>query len=60
LAFSTGSATSARRHPTNPNHFLLSRSLAPALVAADDIMSSISMETRGQQWSIRVSGALHS
>jgi len=26
------------RHPTNPNHFLLSRSLAPALVTADDIM----------------------
>src|SRR5580692_3169167 len=26
------------RHPTNPNHFLMSRSLAPALVAADDIM----------------------
>src|SRR5467141_1080777 len=26
------------RHPTNPNHFLLSRSLAPALVPADDIM----------------------
>jgi HCOMODA/2-hydroxy-3-carboxy-muconic semialdehyde decarboxylase len=26
------------RHPTNPNHFLLSRSLAPALVTAADIM----------------------
>jgi HCOMODA/2-hydroxy-3-carboxy-muconic semialdehyde decarboxylase len=26
------------RHPTNPNHFLMSRSLAPALVSADDIM----------------------
>src|SRR5258705_6670984 len=26
------------RHPANPNHFLMSRSLAPALVAADDIM----------------------
>jgi ribulose-5-phosphate 4-epimerase/fuculose-1-phosphate aldolase len=26
------------RHPTNPNHFLMSRSLAPALVTADDIM----------------------
>src|SRR4030088_2525077 len=26
------------RHPTNPNHFLLSRSLAPALVTAGDIM----------------------
>jgi hypothetical protein len=26
------------RHPTNPNHFLLSRSLAPALVNAGDIM----------------------
>jgi ribulose-5-phosphate 4-epimerase/fuculose-1-phosphate aldolase len=26
------------RHPTNPNHFLMSRSLAPALITADDIM----------------------
>src|SRR6202171_51351 len=26
------------RHPTNPNRFLMSRSLAPALVAASDIM----------------------
>src|SRR5882757_4705384 len=26
------------RHPTNPNHFLMSRSLAPALVSAADIM----------------------
>lgn len=26
------------RHPTNPNHFLMSRSLAPALVTSDDIM----------------------
>src|SRR6201998_1777364 len=26
------------RHPTNPNHFLMSRSLAPALVTTDDIM----------------------
>jgi len=26
------------RHPTNPNHFLMSRSLAPALVTPDDIM----------------------
>ena len=26
------------RSPTNPNHFLMSRSLAPALVSADDIM----------------------
>jgi ribulose-5-phosphate 4-epimerase/fuculose-1-phosphate aldolase len=26
------------RHPTNPNHFLLSRSLAPALVTAADIV----------------------
>ncbi len=26
------------RHPTNPNHFFMSRSLAPALVTADDIM----------------------
>jgi HCOMODA/2-hydroxy-3-carboxy-muconic semialdehyde decarboxylase len=26
------------RHPTNPNHFLMARSLAPALVTADDVM----------------------
>jgi len=26
------------RHPTNPNHFLMARSLAPALVTANDIM----------------------
>ncbi len=26
------------RHPTNPNRYLMSRSLAPALVTADDIM----------------------
>ncbi len=26
------------RHPTNPTHFLMSRSLAPALVTPDDIM----------------------
>ena len=26
------------RSPTNPNHFLMSRSLAPALVTADDLM----------------------
>src|SRR5271168_3032424 len=26
------------RDPKNPNHFLMSRSLAPALVSADDIM----------------------
>ena len=26
------------RHPTNPGHFLMSRSLAPALVSANDIM----------------------
>lgn len=26
------------RHPTNPEHFLMARSLAPALVTADDIM----------------------
>jgi len=26
------------RHPTNPSHFLMARSLAPALVTADDIM----------------------
>jgi ribulose-5-phosphate 4-epimerase/fuculose-1-phosphate aldolase len=27
------------RDPSNPNHFLMSRSLAPALVTADDIMA---------------------
>jgi ribulose-5-phosphate 4-epimerase/fuculose-1-phosphate aldolase len=27
------------RDPSNPNHFLMSRSLAPALVSADDIMA---------------------
>jgi HCOMODA/2-hydroxy-3-carboxy-muconic semialdehyde decarboxylase len=26
------------RHPTNPNHFLMARSLAPALVTAEDMM----------------------
>jgi HCOMODA/2-hydroxy-3-carboxy-muconic semialdehyde decarboxylase len=26
------------RHPTNPNRYLMSRSLAPALVTADDVM----------------------
>src|SRR3981189_2669089 len=26
------------RHPTNPNHFLMARSLAPPLVTADAIM----------------------
>ena len=26
------------RHPTKPDHFLMSRSLAPALVSAEDIM----------------------
>jgi len=26
------------RHPTNPNHFIMARSLAPALVTADDMM----------------------
>ncbi|WP_407160653.1 class II aldolase/adducin family protein [Bradyrhizobium sp. STM 3557] len=26
------------RHPTNPQHFLMARSVAPALVTADDIM----------------------
>jgi ribulose-5-phosphate 4-epimerase/fuculose-1-phosphate aldolase len=26
------------RHPTNPNHFLMSRSLAPALVTSGDVM----------------------
>jgi ribulose-5-phosphate 4-epimerase/fuculose-1-phosphate aldolase len=33
-----GSGHVSARHPTNPNHFLMSRSLAPALVTADDIM----------------------
>jgi HCOMODA/2-hydroxy-3-carboxy-muconic semialdehyde decarboxylase len=26
------------RHPTNPNRYLMSRTLAPGLVSADDIM----------------------
>src|SRR5437588_2320447 len=26
------------RHPANPNHFLMARSLAPALVTSDDVM----------------------
>ena len=26
------------RHPSNPNHFLMSRSMAPSLVTRDDIM----------------------
>src|ERR1700692_4815547 len=33
-----GFGHASARHPTNPNHFLMSRSLAPALVTADDIM----------------------
>src|SRR5271163_2256589 len=40
------------RSPTNPNHFLLSRSLAPALVTADDIMEfdldGNAVDTRGR------------
>lgn len=27
------------RHPSNPDHFLLSRSMAPAMVTADDVMT---------------------
>ena len=30
------------RHPSNPSRYLLSRSLAPILVTADDIIASIS------------------
>jgi ribulose-5-phosphate 4-epimerase/fuculose-1-phosphate aldolase len=41
------------RHPTNPNHFLMSRSLAPALVTADDIMEfdldGNAVDARGRQ-----------
>src|ERR1700735_5407485 len=41
------------RHPTNPNHFLMSRSLAPALVTADDIMEfdldGNAVDARGHQ-----------
>jgi ribulose-5-phosphate 4-epimerase/fuculose-1-phosphate aldolase len=41
------------RHPTNPNHFLMSRSLAPALVTADDIMEfdldGNAIDARGRQ-----------
>src|SRR5450631_3426260 len=33
------------RHPTNPGHFLMSRSLAPALVTATTSWNSISTET---------------
>jgi ribulose-5-phosphate 4-epimerase/fuculose-1-phosphate aldolase len=40
------------RHPSNPNHFLMSRSLAPALVTADDIMEfdldGNAVDARGQ------------
>ena len=40
------------RHPTNPNRFLMSRSLAPALVTADDIMEfdldGNAVDARGQ------------
>jgi len=41
------------RHPTNPKHFLMSRSLAPALVTADDIMEfdedGNAVDARGHQ-----------
>jgi HCOMODA/2-hydroxy-3-carboxy-muconic semialdehyde decarboxylase len=41
------------RHPTNPKHFLMSRSLAPALVTADDIMEfdedGNAVDARGRQ-----------
>jgi ribulose-5-phosphate 4-epimerase/fuculose-1-phosphate aldolase len=41
------------RHPTNPNRFLMSRSLAPALVTADDIMEfdldGNAVDARGRQ-----------
>ena len=47
------------RHPTNPNHFLMARSLAPALVTADDIMEfdldGNAVDARGRT----VPGALH-
>src|SRR4051794_5787566 len=40
------------RHPTNPNRFLMSRSLAPALVTAEDIMEfdldGNAMDARGR------------
>jgi ribulose-5-phosphate 4-epimerase/fuculose-1-phosphate aldolase len=40
------------RHPSNPNHFLMARSLAPALVTADDIMEfdldGNALEARGR------------
>lgn len=40
------------RHPANPNRFLMSRSLAPALVTADDIMEfdldGNAMDARGR------------
>jgi ribulose-5-phosphate 4-epimerase/fuculose-1-phosphate aldolase len=41
------------RDPINPNHFLMSRSLAPALVSADDIMEfdqdGNAVDARGRQ-----------
>src|ERR1700719_1880024 len=41
------------RSPTDPNHFLMSRSLAPALVTADDIMEfdldGDAVDARGRQ-----------
>jgi HCOMODA/2-hydroxy-3-carboxy-muconic semialdehyde decarboxylase len=41
------------RHPSNPNHFLMSRSLAPALVTAGDIMEfdfdGNAVDARGRQ-----------
>ena len=41
------------RDPANPNHFLMSRSLAPALVTADDIMAfdldGNAVDARGRQ-----------
>ena len=41
------------RHPTNPSHFLMARSLAPALVTADDIMEfdqdGNAVDARGRQ-----------
>jgi len=44
------------RHPSNPNRFLMSRSLAPALVTADDIMEfdldGNPVDARGR-WAIR-------
>ena len=41
------------RHPANPSHFLMSRSLAPALVTAEDIMEfdqdGNAVDARGRQ-----------